>query len=168
VQDFLDFTRPPALQRRVLDLRDVLEAALALVRTRARQQKVELVGDGPPQPVPALVDRDQLCTVLVNLFINALDAMPRGGRLEVRLGPSDEGIQIVVRDTGGGIAPNVLGQLFTPFTSTKATGTGLGLCISRRIVEDHGGRLCGSNADGGACFILTLPAISDPRSTISD
>lgn len=159
VQDFLDFTRPPALQRSVRDLRDVQEAALALVRTRARQQKVDIVSAGPEQPVPALVDRDQLCTVLVNLFINALDAMPRGGRLEVRLSPSGEGIQIVVRDTGGGIAPEMLGRLFTPFTSTKATGTGLGLCISRRIVEDHGGSLRGANADGGACFILTLPCV---------
>ncbi|HTU21631.1 MAG TPA: ATP-binding protein [Gemmataceae bacterium] len=159
VQDFLDFSRPPVLQRTVCDPRDVVAAAIALVQTRARQQKVEIVSDRPKDEIRGLIDRDQLCSVLVNLFINALDAMPRGGRLEVRLGTSGGAIDIAVRDTGEGIAPVVLEQLFTPFTSSKPTGTGLGLCISRRIMEDHGGQLHGANApEGGACFLLTLPA----------
>ncbi|HEY7154580.1 MAG TPA: ATP-binding protein [Gemmataceae bacterium] len=161
VQGLLDFTRPPALQRRVRDLREVVDAALALVRTRARQQNVQVDRTFPEQAVAGHVDGDQLCTVLVNLFINALDAMPRGGCLKVELASSGDGIALTVRDSGSGVAPAMLDRLFTPFCSTKATGTGLGLCISRRIVEDHGGRLRGANApEGGACFTLILPMAS--------
>ena len=160
VQDFLDFSRPPVLQRKVCDLGEVVAAALALVQTRARQQKVAIGYERPENAILGLIDRDQFCSVLVNLFINALDAMPRGGRLEVRLNTSGDGITTEVRDTGEGIAPVILETLFTPFTSSKPTGTGLGLCISRRIIEDHGGQLHGVNAsDGGACFTLTLPAV---------
>jgi two-component system sensor histidine kinase HydH len=161
VQAFLDFARPPALNRWVCDLREVVAAAVALVQTRAGQQKVQIDSASPGTTVPCDVDREQLCAVLVNLFINALDAMPQGGRLAVRLEScADDRVSIAVRDTGEGIAPAMLEQLFTPFASTKATGTGLGLCISRRIVEEHGGGLQGANvAEGGACFTLTLPAI---------
>lgn len=159
VQDFLDFSRPPVLQRKVCDLRDVVASTIALVQTRAHQQKVEIAYECPGDAVRGLIDRDQFCSVLVNLFINALDAMPLGGRLNVHLSAPDDTIQVAVRDTGQGIPPSVLAQLFTPFTSSKPTGTGLGLCISRRIIEDHGGQLDGRNAaEGGACFTLTLPA----------
>jgi signal transduction histidine kinase len=163
VQDFLDFSRPPALQRKTLDLREAIDAAIALIATRARQQKVEIAYERPEGPVRGLVDRDQLCSVLVNLCINALDAMPRGGRLMVHLETHGNEIRIAVGDTGEGIAPAVQERLFTPFTSSKPTGTGLGLCISRRIIEDHGGRLRGANASaGGACFTLLLPATPGP------
>ncbi|MGH7172173.1 MAG: ATP-binding protein [Gemmataceae bacterium] len=159
VQDFLDFSRPPALQRKIRDLRDVVASALTLVQSRARQQKVEIVHDRPAEAIVGQIDQDQFSSVLVNLFINALDAMPRGGRLEMQLSQSGGAINVAVRDSGEGIAPTVLEQLFTPFTSSKPTGTGLGLCISRRIIEDHGGQLHGVNSpEGGACFTLTLPA----------
>lgn len=159
VQDFLDFSRPPALQRKVCDLRESIAAALGLVQGRARQQKVEISYQRPEDAVLGLVDQDQFCSVLVNLFINAFDAMPRGGRLTVHLGRGGGALHIAVCDTGEGIAAAVLERLFTPFTSSKPTGTGLGLCLSRRIIEDHGGQLRGANApEGGACFTLTLPA----------
>lgn len=159
VQSFLDFARPPAAHRSPCDLRDVVTQAVDLVRARAGQQHVEIALDWPDRPIMGNVDRGQLCTVLVNLFLNALDIMPQGGRLEVSLRASVEGeIQLQVSDTGSGIAPDMLERLFTPFASTKATGTGLGLSISRRIVEEHGGRLsAGNRAEGGACFTIVLP-----------
>jgi signal transduction histidine kinase len=159
VRSFLEFARLPKPQRAPCDLRDVLGQAAELVRARAGQQKVELVVRSPEEPVPASVDRDQLCTVLVNLYLNALDAMPHGGRLETTLGAeADGGVSVVVADTGAGIAPEISARLFTPFASTKATGTGLGLSISRRIVEEHGGRLSATNRPGGgASFTLHLP-----------
>jgi signal transduction histidine kinase len=170
VQDFLDFARPPSPQRQDCDLREVVTQALDLVRVRARQQGVEPTFAPPEQPVTGHVDRGQLCTVLVNLLLNALDAMPQGGRLEIELdGRPGEGIRLRVADTGPGIAPEMAGRLFTPFASSKATGTGLGLSISRRIVEEHSGRLTGGNRpEGGACFTLTLPrtaASGGPTST---
>ena len=159
VQGFLNFARPPAPQLGTCDLREVVRAAADLVGARARQIKVEVAVRAPDEPVPAHVDRGQLETVLVNLFMNALDAMPQGGRLEVELtNLGESGVRLTVADTGTGIPPQVAARLFTPFTTTKPTGTGLGLTISGRILEKHGGCISASNrAEGGACFVITLP-----------
>src|SRR5262249_46208387 len=89
----------------------------------------------------------------------ALDAMPRGGNLQVALTATDDGYRLDVADSGSGIAREIAERLFTPFTSTKPTGTGLGLSISRRIIEEHGGRLTAANRpEGGAWFSVALPA----------
>lgn len=158
VQGFLNFARLPSPKRSACDLREVLHEALALVQARAGQQKVEIAIYNPQEPVSALVDREQLRTVLVNLCLNALDAMPHGGRLEIYLEQKEREISLAVADTGSGIAPEMMDRLFTPFASTKATGTGLGLSISRRIVEEHDGQLLASNrSTGGACFTIVLP-----------
>jgi signal transduction histidine kinase len=166
VQDLLDFARPPELKRRSRDLRDLTKSALDLVAARAEHQNVALDVTLPDAPVCADVDADQLTGVLVNLFLNALDAMPGGGRLTVLLeGLPPASARLCVRDSGSGIDPNVLGKLFAPFTSTKATGTGLGLHISRRVAEQHGGSLVGENhAQGGACFTVTIPILNGEAS----
>src|SRR5262249_55016640 len=149
---------PPPLRREPCDLRAVLAGAVALVRARAEQQGVEVRSHSPERPVVATADAGQLNGVLVNLLLNALDAMPGGGLLEVSLEATPGGARLAVADSGGGIPPGMEGRLFTPFASSKPTGTGLGLCISRRVVEDHGGRIRGENrARGGACFTIVLP-----------
>jgi signal transduction histidine kinase len=160
VQSFLDFARLPTPRRSAGDLRDVVSQAVELVRARARQQAVQTEVRCPERPVPGNVDHGQLGTVLVNLFLNALDAMPQGGRMTVELKVSGRtGAQLTVADTGPGIPAEMNGRLFTPFASSKPTGTGLGLSLSRRIVEEHGGRLTGGNRpEGGACFTIFLPA----------
>jgi signal transduction histidine kinase len=165
VQGFLDFARPPTLHRSPVALRDVIAQAVELVRVRARQQGVETVVRPEDDVPPMRVDRSQLCNVLVNLFLNALDAMPSGGRLEVDLESAPAGrVRITVADTGTGIPTEILKRLFTPFASSKPTGTGLGLSISRRIIEEHGGWITGQNRpEGGAVFIITLPG-SQPES----
>jgi signal transduction histidine kinase len=159
VQGLLDFARLPAPQRTECDLRQIVAEATELIKARSRQQRVEISTRCPSVPVSASVDRAQLRTVLVNLFLNALDAMPRGGRLEIGLEESSSGgVRFTISDTGMGIAPEIASRLFTPFTTTKETGTGLGLSISRRIVEEHGGQLRAANRpEGGACFSITLP-----------
>ncbi len=157
VQGFLDFARPPRPERAPCDLRTVVAQSVDLVRARARQQGVTIDVKAPQTALMAEVDRGQIRTVLVNLYLNALDAMPRGGRLEVRAEPAGDSALLRVADTGPGIAAAVAGRLFTPFVSTKATGTGLGLTISRRIVEEHGGDIAASNRpEGGAVFTVTL------------
>jgi signal transduction histidine kinase len=161
VQGLLDFARPPGLETARCDVREVVARAVDLVRARARQQRVELEVRCPPRPAVGDVDRGQLGNVLVNLFLNALDAMPHGGRLEVALEEAD-GLRVTVADTGRGIAPEMAGRLFTPFASTKPTGTGLGLSVCRRIVEGHGGRIAAAGRpEGGAVFTITLPAAEE-------
>ena len=161
-QGLLDFARPPAPRRSPCDLRDVVAQAVELVRVRARQQGVAIETRFPNEPVRGRADQAQLRTVLVNLFLNALDAMPQGGRLDVELAAArPREVSVAIRDTGGGIAPEMAGRLFTPFASTKPTGTGLGLSICRRVLEEHGGRITAANRPGGgACFTLTLPTLT--------
>ena len=158
VQGFLDFARLPTPQRAECDLRRAVDQAVDLLKGRAQQQKVEIVTRCPESPVIAHVDSDQLRTVLVNLGINALDAMPQGGRLQLVLSAIPNGVQLSISDTGAGIAPEIAERLFMPFASTKQTGTGLGLSISRRIVEEHGGTISATNLpEGGARFTIHLP-----------
>jgi two-component system, NtrC family, sensor histidine kinase HydH len=158
VQGLLDFARPSPLQRKTCDLRDVVGGATALVLIRAAQQDIRIDAEFPDGPAPASVDPDRLRSVLVNLLLNALDAMPEGGHIGVRLAEQTPGLAtIAVSDTGPGFTRSVQAQLFTPFVSTKATGTGLGLCVCRRIVEEHGGRIQAENLlEGGARFTITL------------
>jgi signal transduction histidine kinase len=166
VQALLDFARPPETQKRPCDLGQLVRRSLDLVQARMRQQGVKQEIELAPEPATVLGDPDQLTTVLVNLFLNALDAMPAGGRLTVRLRhdpPST--VRVSVLDTGPGIDPALSGRLFTPFTSTKPTGTGLGLSICRRVVREHGGTLTGENRpESGACFTISLPAAQEEDS----
>jgi signal transduction histidine kinase len=159
LQTFLDFARPPKLKRTSLDLAPLTEHVGSLIRGRAAKQGVEIRLDRPGHPVAVEADGDQLRQVLVNLTLNALDAMPHGGTLDVRLrGPEHGWVELSVHDSGPGIAPAIQPRLFEPFVSDKETGLGLGLSVSRRIVEDHGGSLRASNpSGGGACFVVRLP-----------
>jgi two-component system, NtrC family, sensor histidine kinase HydH len=167
IQTFLDFARPPRSERRQADLVAVLRRALALVEGRVRRQKVTLVADLPPEPVRLLIDPEQIHQVTVNLLLNALDALPRGGTIHLTLdkhlvsrnGSSGSAIKVSIRDSGPGISPRIQERLFQPFVSSKETGVGLGLSISKRLVEAHGGTICGeNNLEGGALFAFTLPA----------
>ncbi len=146
--------------RRPLDLTDVVGRVFAVVKGRAKKQRVDLRLLPPGAPARVEADRDQLQQLLLNLVLNALDAMPGGGAVEVDLRPPADGFaELYVRDTGPGIAPHVLPKIFETFVSSKETGVGLGLPVSRRIAEDHGGSLSAYNLPGGgACFLLRLPA----------
>jgi PAS domain S-box-containing protein len=160
LQTFLDFARPPRPDRRRLDLAEVIDRVFALVGGRARKQQVALRFARPDRPPRADGDQDQLQQLVLNLVLNALDAMPHGGSVEVELRPPRDGhVELLVRDTGPGIAAHILPKVFETFVSSKETGVGLGLPVSRRIAEDHGGSLTAYNLPaGGACFALRLPA----------
>jgi signal transduction histidine kinase len=172
IQLFIDFARPPRSERRLADLVAVLRRALALVEGPARRQKVTLAAALPEEPVSLLIDPEQIHQVVVNLLLNSLDALPRGGTVNLRLlrhvagaaspATSANGNQIVevqIHDTGPGIAPRIGERLFEPFVSSKETGLGLGLSICKRLIEAHSGTIRGENApEGGAVFAFTLPA----------
>jgi len=162
LQTFLDFARPPQPDRRPLALADVVDRVFAVVKGRARKQSVSLRLLQPEVPVRVEADEDQLQQLLLNLVLNALDVLPDGGTIEMELlAPRDGHIELYVRDTGSGIAPHVLPKVFETFVSSKETGVGLGLPVSRRIAEEHGGTLSAYNLPGtGACFLLRLPALT--------
>jgi two-component system, NtrC family, sensor histidine kinase HydH len=160
LQTFLDFARPPKPDRRRLDPAAVIDRVYTLVGGRARKQRVTLRLLRPDEAVWLDGDQDQLQQLLLNLVLNALDAMPDGGAVEIDLRPPRDGhVELFVRDTGPGIAADILPKVFETFVSSKETGIGLGVPVSRRIAEDHGGTLTAFNLPGGgACFVLRLPA----------
>lgn len=175
IQVFLDFARPPSPERRDADLTEILRRALALVEGRARRQKVDLNLKIPDGPFLARIDSEQVHQVLVNLLLNALDALPQGGTIEIQVRPDQRKeagngvpeatedkkngfLEIQIRDNGSGIEPRIRRRLFEPFVSSKDTGLGLGLSICKRLIEDHGGAIRGDNCpEGGAEFTFTLP-----------
>jgi signal transduction histidine kinase len=171
LQTFLDFARPPRLECRRIDLAGPVERTLALVAGRARKQHVQLCFIPPEPALHVQADEEQLRQLFVNLALNALDVMPRGGTLQVEVRsprPGDDKgfVEVRVLDTGPGISMELLPRLFQPFVSGKETGLGLGLVTSRRIAESHGGTLIAQNRiGGGACFTLRLPCLAAGHDT---
>jgi signal transduction histidine kinase len=160
VQGLLDFARNPPPDRRPHDIRALVAEAVAVARGRAEAKPVALRTVPVPEPVLASVDRDQFLSLTTNLLFNAIDSAPPGGQVEVRTASTRGILTVEVTDTGPGIDPAMAGRLFTPFATTKPTGTGLGLTIAQRVARDHGGTLTAANrTGGGACFTLTLPVL---------
>ncbi len=158
VQELLDYARTPAPDRRRHVVREIVAESVARVRGRAEQKGVAIRFDSPDGPLAADCDRDQLLSLLTNLLLNAIEATPPGGEVVVRAENASGGLCVEVTDTGAGIDPSVAARLFTPFATSKPTGTGLGLTVARRIAHDHGGTLTAANRpEGGARFTLTIP-----------
>jgi two-component system sensor kinase FixL len=160
-----DFVSRGESEKRVESLSKMIEEAGALGLAGAREQNIQLRFHLNPECDLVLADRVQIQQVLVNLFRNALEAMAQSPRRELvasneKVG--DDMIEIEVSDTGSGFHDDVKANLFQTFFTTKETGMGVGLSISRSIIEAHGGRMWAeSNAAGGATFRFTLPAASN-------
>jgi PAS domain S-box-containing protein len=146
-------------QRALLDINEVVREMLVLLRHEAEQHAVVMRTE-LAQNLPAVrADRVQLQQVLMNLMVNGIEAMGNaGGELAIRTQAVDGGLMVSVSDTGAGIAADQLEHIFSAFATTKAAGTGMGLAISRTLVESHGGKLWAeSNPGAGATFHFTLP-----------
>jgi signal transduction histidine kinase len=161
IQGLIDFSRPARPQRKLHDVRETLQRALHLVEGRAEKQRV--VADCRLGERPVMIDGDplQLHQVFVNLFINGIEAMPDGGNLLVTIGTHHENSRLTVRvqDTGIGIPDELMPRLFEPFATAKERGTGLGLAVSRRIVEEHGVKISAHRrSPRGTIFEIDLPA----------
>jgi len=157
---YLDFARSSEAGRETVSVASVAEKALVLLENDLAQRGVEVERDydaGGRLDVSA--DPARLQQVFLNLFLNARDAMPQGGRLTVALRRVHGGVDVTVRDTGEGIAPERLGKVFEPFYSSKERGSGLGLAIVEKIVGDHRGRIAVESRPGeGTAFRFTLPS----------
>jgi two-component system sensor kinase FixL len=164
-----DFVARRESEKRVESLSKLIEEAGALGLTGAREQGVQLRFSLDPQHDQVLVDRVQIQQVLVNLFRNALEAMAQSSRRELTVfntPVADDMIEMAVSDTGSGFGEDAAQSLFQTFFTTKETGMGVGLSISRSIVEAHGGRMWAeANPAGGATFRFTLPAASSESLT---
>jgi C4-dicarboxylate-specific signal transduction histidine kinase len=165
-KDVMDRIREPARQQtpgfQSCDLNEAVRNVLALLKFEVRQRKTRLETVFAKNLPTIVADRVLLEQVVMNLIMNALQAMhtmPPAQRV-VTLSTAQEGARLLVRveDCGTGIAPEVANKLFEPFFTTKKDGLGLGLNICRTIVEGHGGRLVAENGDtGGAVFTVYLP-----------
>lgn len=165
IRHLREFVTKGATDKAPENIRSLVEEAGALALVGSRERGVRTVFDFAPGPATVMVDRIQIQQVLTNLMRNAMDAMHDSARRElvVRTYAAQDGeIAVVVEDTGPGISEEISAQLFKPFVTTKPGGMGVGLSISKRIVEAHGGTMTVSqNAAGGATFRFTLPAFTE-------
>lgn len=169
VRRMRDFLEKRVGSHDVEDIVAIAEDAMALGLIGAEAGAVETRFLAEPDLPPVVVDRVQIQQVLVNLLRNSVEAMADSPRriLTVAIARNGAKVEITVADTGPGIAPSIADKLFTPFVTTKAHGMGIGLAISKSIVEAHGGEMtAGENPGGGALFRLTLLA-ADPQSSLA-
>lgn len=156
INDFLTYSRPKALDVMEFDLNGLLGETIELIKTR-EMENIEFEKDFSG-PIQMEGDRQKLQQVFLNLGINAVDAMPEGGRLTVRARETAGGVDVSFSDTGEGIKEGDVQKIFYPFFTTKQDGTGLGLSIAYRIIEDHNGTINVRGAeDGGTTFEISLP-----------
>ncbi|NLI82826.1 MAG: histidine kinase [Deltaproteobacteria bacterium] len=167
LQNFLEFSRPPKLKIQSVSLSDVVDMSVQLLRHRLESYGAEVELTRQQRLPPIQGDPEQLKEVLVNLIINACEAMGQGGKIHIQemqgfSEPMGRVVVLQISDTGPGIPEAIREQVFQPFFSTKEEGTGLGLSIARRIVEDHRGCLNLRSKKGkGTTFIVTLPSQED-------
>jgi len=167
IRGLLDFSRPTAPAKKPMDLNDVVRRAVSVVMTQLSLNHVDLSLDLASDLPSVFADANQIQQVLVNLLLNAADAIgAEGGRIRAttKHGLSSS-IELLLEDSGRGIPPEDLPRIFEPFFTTKGNhGTGLGLAVSWGIVEAHGGSLeVQSELGHGACFTLRLSTAPPPE-----
>jgi two-component system, sporulation sensor kinase E len=158
ITQFLRALRPtqPSLER--ASLREVLDSTLEFLKHEIRDRDILVEVDSPEDLPGALIDRNQIRQAFFNIIRNAIQAMPSGGILKVALSSDDHSVAVSFTDTGHGIDPDDLGNIFEPYYTTKPEGSGLGLMVVQRIVRDHGGEIeVRSVPRSGTTFTIFLP-----------
>lgn len=172
LDNFMRFARPVALKLHEVEMRDLIEHIVSLLRYEAEERKIRLeqtVEDGLPA---VMGDETQISQVLVNIVVNAFQAMPDGGLCRIAaVGRQVDGrswVETSVQDSGVGVKKEHLSRLFEPFYTTKPEGSGLGLAIAYRIVQDHAGTIQVSSTPGsGTTVVIKFPAVSVERQTLA-
>lgn len=162
VVEFLDFARPQKMRMERGDVNEIAEKVMAFLAPMIREQQVELIADLAADLPDTEIDRDQLHRALLNILLNAIQAMEGEGVLLVSTRRSEGGrqIEIVIRDNGVGITEEKIPQIFKPFFTDKNKGTGLGLAITKNIIESHGGGIAvESRPREGTTFTIHLPVV---------
>ncbi len=169
VRNLLDFARESDIESEALSVQHVLEETLQLASNQIKHSKVKVERRFDDEVAPVYGDRRQLAQVFLNIVLNALDAMPKGGALTLSIKNTRdrEFVAVEISDTGVGIPEQKINQIFDPFFTTKkdGTGTGLGLSVSVGIVRKHGGDIQVSSVENkGTTFTVLLPAAKIPAS----
>jgi two-component system sensor histidine kinase HydH len=165
VSELLSFARPASLELQKVFVAEILDETLRLISPDARSSGIETSLETDEDVKPVLGDRDRLNQVFINLMLNAVQSMDKGGRLTVGARNSDGGDSVIVtvRDTGCGISQENMPQLFYPYFTTKSGGTGIGLAISQKIVSDHRGSIKIDSSPGrGTTVTVELPVYGSP------
>jgi two-component system sensor histidine kinase HydH len=167
ITELLEFARPTDLKPQPADMQFLIARSLQLVRQDASDRGIRIETQCDDDLCPVWIDPDRFSQCLLNLYLNAIQAMDSGGTLEVRC-RSGRGrdLEIAVSDTGPGIAPEHQKQIFDPYFTTKPKGTGLGLAIVNKIIEAHEGRLqVESDAGRGCCFTVFIPCRNEEEAS---
>jgi len=164
LEDFLRYAGRMELDRRPVDLNVIVEDLCDFFSPQAQLQRTQLRVRKAPEPVVMDLDVKLINQGILNLMINALQAMPDGGELMLAIEATADTARIDVTDTGPGIPAEVLGKIFQAYYSTKRGGNGLGLALTRRIAREHGGELTVESVPGkGTKFTIQLPRTATPR-----
>jgi len=154
---FSDFARMPQPQLETVDLNNLVRESLKLFEAQMQAAGVTLRLELAAGLRAIRADPGQLARALQNLVLNAIDAMPSGGRLTIRTAPHESGVRLEVSDTGQGLTQEECDRLFTPYYTTKTHGTGLGLAIVQSVISDHGGKIGVRSEPGkGTTFLIDL------------
>lgn len=157
LRELVDFSRPANTAAAPADITHVIDAALNIAKYYKRKKGRQIITRYAAGLPPVEMVRDQMVQVFLNLILNALDATPEGGRIEISTSLQGGWLQVQVRDTGGGIAPEHRPRIFQSYFTTKDHGTGLGLFVCRNIVEGHGGKIeLTETSPHGTTFTVSL------------
>jgi signal transduction histidine kinase len=164
LNDFLNFAKVRTVRLEASDLNAQVQSVLEFIGPKSRESNIEVISYLDPDLPSVVLDRESFHGALINLVLNALQAMPGGGQLVVRTQPTASGVSLELIDTGVGMDPRTVSQIFDTFFSTKPGGSGLGLPTTRKIIEAHGGRIAVQSEVGhGTKFTIELPV--PPRLT---
>jgi two-component system, NtrC family, sensor histidine kinase HydH len=156
VSEFVRIARPPKLSKTPASINELVKSVIVLLEPQAAMQKIIMASELASDLPTVDLDLEQIEQVLLNLAINAFDAVPAGGTVIFRTSQNEKTITIEIEDSGVGIPPDSLERIFDPFFTTKDKGTGLGLSIAHKIVAQHEGNLIAENTPRGALFRLIL------------
>jgi PAS domain S-box-containing protein len=169
LKTFFSFAKPQKLNLMYCHIRDIINEIIPFLLKEIADQGIRFVESYHPQLPMIKVDKNQMYQVFLNLFLNAIQAMPKGGELRIEVsptisysqeGPKQDFMKIIVSDTGKGIPAQIIQKIFDPFFTTKPKGIGLGLSITYQIIKKHGGTIkVESMMEKGTSFVINLPVI---------
>ncbi|MFZ6016885.1 MAG: sensor histidine kinase [Nitrospirota bacterium] len=162
VRDFFDYGKPLKLDIKETDVSKIIDDLIELVRVKAQKDGIKIHRQFGELP-KLYLDPELIKTCIFNVILNAFQAMPAGGDLTVSTEASDNRFSIIIEDTGIGVSKENLPKVFEPFFSTRNTGLGLGLAMTKRVVEEHSGRVDFKSEEGrGSTVTISLPISNFP------